>query len=1745
MFTGNENKTIFGTILIMVLCLGAVCAADLPPKPPEPNIPVLGPEARDPNPADGAEDVDVDVVLSWTPGLILLPPGAWIEYDVHFDTNSPPAFTDNQTANEYNPGTLEPGTIYYWQINTIVKDAGELWTVYEGNLWSFTTVSGPVEATNPSPADGAEDVPIDVVLSWDTGYGATSHDVYFGTSSPPAFIGNQTASDYEPYGLEPGTTYYWQIDEIEADATINTGDLWSFTTVSGPKEATNPYPADGAKDVPLDVVLEWTSAPGVDWDDVFFGTDRYNVSIAREGSAEHKGAQIFGTYDPGGLEPCTTYYWKIVGSEVIGEPGEEFIVVHEGPVWEFKCIPCLEEFEYGDAPDGGIAYPSTGVLGMLPTCTANGPVVRHGYNPDPEEGAWFGPRVDPENDGNAGLCPGCFPTYDDDEGFMDGDAGLLFPRPYTIQGLLGAERVVNCPGWGGTPLGFVGTIAKWGNSIDIWVENHLPNNEAAVVNVLVDWSQNGLWDDYDHRASKVRAWEHVVRDLTVPNGFVGLLSSCNPPDFLIGPNPGYVWARFTISDFTVGHYWDGEGEFDEGETEDYLLYVAPPPLDFGDAPEAESCQSQFPGYPTKLANNGAHHLIVGGPNAPSGIYLGDGVDADQDGQPNAKATGDDEDWRVGTLNFDDEDGVVFTSGLVLGQTATVDVNANVAGFLDTWVDFGADGSWDEPDDRIFASQPLDAGVNSLTFKVPATGAPNTRTFARFRFSTQGGLSCFGPAANGEVEDYAVFLVKPPVEHLKWSQPPIEWMPTGRTPVYCGWDEPAFRGALEYPGAPVRWYMVADDFRCLGSMPISSVHWWGSYLDWHELYPPQSDDDVEPEAFRIGIWTNVAAGEDPCAPFSHPGRLIWENYCDDYEWNFAGHDRYGQLIADNPTISIGPNSVTGPIPGPREEAEFDWLDWRGWWVRGQSTRIEFTFTGIDTATIPGDQFLVKLNLGVTNHLNGEKGLDGLVLVEIGGPCGPMYVLPNALLDNLDPQNCLHGYQGVGTYETTASILVDKDYIRDGTLTIVVYRNSDLKDTAPAAPVGQCLPIDMSTPIPTVPEGCYDGDDARTVHIHIETTDDTGEVAASGEVTLWVPGHEIENEPVAPSDVRSAKAITETCFQYYVELEPEEYFWQEDYVDDTEDNIFWLSITALYPEGPWPPDYPWGWKTRPWHWMDDAVTFELEPDELKLDLVLDPNVITPIENAQVCEALESYDVAFELDTDPNYIKWEQPYDSVHHWLHHEPELSALTTATEGTIVEPATKWTQRPDLSTGMAVNTTNNQEHFPEMGAQMLADDFACRTTAPLTDISIWGSWCRSGAVFDLGILAADKPDHVTFTLSIHEDIPAPPSPRPANVPMNPHYSRPGKVLWTRQFNADECVVETTLGHAEAYYSPGITFYYDPLRPVESIYRSWDPTPVPIYKYSFHIDPREAFIQQGRANNQVVYWLSVQATPMDETPWGEPVLRFGWMTTPVETHWNDNAVWVWGTVPNIPTWFGPLQYPWEHAELEGKPIDLAFEITDQERKNRIVADDWQCKQRTPVTAAVWWGSYIGYGYEACRCQNMAPPVKPDCFLLSIWTDVPDPNPGDPSTYSHPGEKIWQYKAYNYDEVLLGYDKYPHEEPNEAVFRYSVRIPEPAWFSQENIDEVYWFSVAAVYEGQDEPAYSWGWTNHKHVFNDDAVTGYLDSSGIEPVWKWYELHDQTGRSEDMSFILFTEPHWPIPESAGNHMVDYADLEGMSKE
>jgi len=191
--------------------------------------------AYSPNPADGADSIDVNVELSWTAGF-----GAKL-HTVYFGEN----FDDVNNASGglpqgtaiYSPDTLKLGKTYYWRV-----DEFDIVETHKGDVWSFTT-QGAV--SNPNPSNGAVDIMHTPTLTWSPGLFGTSHQIFFGTekdavknadTSSPEYkgTGNLGSESYDPGQLEWNTTYYWRVDEANNTNPDSpwTGSLWSFTTAN-------------------------------------------------------------------------------------------------------------------------------------------------------------------------------------------------------------------------------------------------------------------------------------------------------------------------------------------------------------------------------------------------------------------------------------------------------------------------------------------------------------------------------------------------------------------------------------------------------------------------------------------------------------------------------------------------------------------------------------------------------------------------------------------------------------------------------------------------------------------------------------------------------------------------------------------------------------------------------------------------------------------------------------------------------------------------------------------------------------------------------------------------------------------------------------------------------------------------------------------------------------------------------------------------------------------------------------------------------------------------------------------------------------------------------------------------------------------------------------------------------------------------------------------------------------------------
>jgi len=103
-------------------------------------IPPLPEMAGNPEPFDGATDVNTSLTLSWTPGA------AAESHDVYIGTSNLMFYLSRQAHTTYKFNKLTADTTYYWRIDEINS-----WGKTKGTVWSFTTTDNPPPPPPPPP----------------------------------------------------------------------------------------------------------------------------------------------------------------------------------------------------------------------------------------------------------------------------------------------------------------------------------------------------------------------------------------------------------------------------------------------------------------------------------------------------------------------------------------------------------------------------------------------------------------------------------------------------------------------------------------------------------------------------------------------------------------------------------------------------------------------------------------------------------------------------------------------------------------------------------------------------------------------------------------------------------------------------------------------------------------------------------------------------------------------------------------------------------------------------------------------------------------------------------------------------------------------------------------------------------------------------------------------------------------------------------------------------------------------------------------------------------------------------------------------------------------------------------------------------------------------------------------------------------------------------------------------------------
>jgi hypothetical protein len=419
----------------------------------------------------------------------------------------------------------------------------------------------------------------------------------------------------------------------------------------------------------------------------------------------------------------------------------------------------------------------------------------------------------------------------------------------------------------------------------------------------------------------------------------------------------------------------------------------------------------------------------------------------------------------------------------------------------------------------------------------------------------------------------------------------------------------------------------------------------------------------------------------------------------------------------------------------------------------------------------------------------------------------------------------------------------------------------------------------------------------------------------------------------------------------------------------------------------------------------------------------------------------------------------------------------------------------------------------DCGPIVLADDFVCTKTGPITDIHIWCSWLND-------LYASNTP----VWLGIYTDVPAPTG----------GASHPGNLLWSQWFAAGE-------------YLP----YFWANAPLESFYDPLDPAAIgsdtmALY-YSFY--PKNPLVQTGSVIQPAIYWLAVYAQPPAQCG------RFGWKTS-LEHLAPDFAVWgYWANGQPSGSWNTLL-------DETGFPLDLAFAITMPtnppppppppeetnsvkfiqwpDRQNGLdvlattpilLADDFYCTNTGPITDIHFWCSWLG-DYWTTNAT----------FQLGIWSDVPRIGPDFPS---HPGTLLWtsSFGPGQYGQYLATWGDEQFYDPattnflgwDQQMHYYSFYPTNPFVQTGSLVHPtIYWLSVqASVPNGE-----LFGWKTSTNHFNDDAVYAVITQSWSGTVASWpmdegtgVTVHDSTVYANDGTFVgpAGGQPAWTTGHSS----------------
>jgi hypothetical protein len=677
----------------------------------------------------------------------------------------------------------------------------------------------------------------------------------------------------------------------------------------------------------------------------------------------------------------------------------------------------------------------------------------------------------------------------------------------------------------------------------------------------------------------------------------------------------------------------------------------------------------------------------------------------------------------------------------------------------------------------------------------------------------------------------------------------DW-PNANTPKWIQYPDPKGLDVLAGQPPAVEGplpLIIADDFECRNPGPITDIHIWASWFG----------DNATPNVpipITLSIWTDFPT--NAANPFSHPGSLLWHQTFLPTQYKVRAVQTANETFWDP-----GP-PPKGTILGPDHIIyQYNFVPTDPFYQQGSDANPTTYWLAVSAGTNTGN-FGWKTT--ATNHWKddavwGHVQFDGYNAIgdwlDMHDPrdtsANPQsldmaFVLtttnePPPPPPPVDKWHQLPDLNGFDINATRPNIVADDFWCTNaGVLTNIQIWGSWKDNAAP-----------------------YPG----TIFV-LSIWNDVGGSPSTATPPFSRPGSQpIWTETFAPGTYTMTPAGTGNELFYSPttgQLSPENNIYLYNFVPKNPfcqkggpppgppyPMTYWLSVQAILPSG----IPPFGWKTSTNRWKDDGAyghtaagggpTTVFDWKDLH-----DPRPGTG--NPSLSMAFRILNGPPTPDCDP----------------HSRP------------------KWVRWPDV-------TPNGLDVF-DTEPKVLADDFLCKVTGPISGIRVWGSWLAdlvdTNAIFQLGLWTDVQPQTGTGG-----------------------FSHPGQLLCSNIFYPPQAIGTSLQRYNYSMAANNLQEnFYDPEKPFPPFMGN----DTQIWQYDFYPFQPSCWIQRGgdaTFAGGLTYWLSVSCLPAD------PSKFFGWKTT--TNHWQDDAVWghLTSTLDFVRDWKDL------HDPRNGISLDLSFAL----------------------------------------------------------------------------------------------------------------------------------------------------------------------------------------------------------------------------